>query len=94
MDAMADFTLRRLRIFCVNCVSCVRWLFGPMQISECLDVCALPSRRRRTACQRLHDGAQRVDGALVVHVIGGADVAAELDAKRAIDQGTRLAATL
>lgn len=28
------------------------------------------------------------------HVIGGADVAAELDAKRAIDQGTRLAATL
>ncbi|MFC8302139.1 FAD-dependent oxidoreductase [Specibacter sp. NPDC057265] len=32
--------------------------------------------------------------AAVVHVIGGADVAAELDAKRAIDQGTRLAARL
>ncbi|WP_306151833.1 NADPH-dependent 2,4-dienoyl-CoA reductase [Roseovarius sp. MMSF_3281] len=31
---------------------------------------------------------------VTVHVIGGADVAAELDAKRAIDQGTRLAATL
>ena len=29
-----------------------------------------------------------------VHVIGGADVAAELDAKRAIDQGTRLAARI
>ncbi|MCT4558240.1 MAG: NADPH-dependent 2,4-dienoyl-CoA reductase [Pelagimonas sp.] len=29
-----------------------------------------------------------------VHVIGGADLAAELDAKRAIDQGTRVAATL
>lgn len=29
---------------------------------------------------------------LPVHVIGGADVATELDAKRAIDQGTRLAA--
>lgn len=29
-----------------------------------------------------------------VHLIGGADVAAELDAKRAIDQGTRLAAVL
>ncbi len=29
-----------------------------------------------------------------VHVIGGADVAAELDAKRAIAQGTKLAATL
>ncbi|MCE5232492.1 MAG: NADPH-dependent 2,4-dienoyl-CoA reductase [Xanthomonadaceae bacterium] len=31
---------------------------------------------------------------LRVHLIGGADVAAELDAKRAIDQGTRLAAAL
>ncbi|GAB3381402.1 oxidoreductase [Lysobacter fragariae] len=29
-----------------------------------------------------------------VHVIGGADVAAELDAKRAIDQGSRVAAAL
>ncbi|MEX2468432.1 MAG: NADPH-dependent 2,4-dienoyl-CoA reductase, partial [Pseudohongiellaceae bacterium] len=28
------------------------------------------------------------------HLIGGADVAVELDAKRAIDQGTRLAAGL
>ena len=31
---------------------------------------------------------------VATHIIGGADVAAELDAKRAIDQGTRLAATL
>ncbi|MCF7221809.1 NADPH-dependent 2,4-dienoyl-CoA reductase [Marilutibacter chinensis] len=31
---------------------------------------------------------------IVAHVIGGADVAAELDAKRAIAQGSRLAATL
>ena len=29
-----------------------------------------------------------------VHLIGGADVAAELDAKRAINQGCRLAAAL
>lgn len=29
-----------------------------------------------------------------LHLIGGADLAAELDAKRAIDQGTRLAARL
>ncbi len=35
-----------------------------------------------------------VGGSARVHVIGGADVAAELDAKRAIAQGTRLAATL
>jgi 2,4-dienoyl-CoA reductase (NADPH2) len=31
---------------------------------------------------------------LKAHVIGGADVATELDAKRAIDQGARLAAAL
>ncbi len=31
---------------------------------------------------------------VVTHVIGGAELAAELDAKRAIDQGTRLAATV
>ncbi|WCL49750.1 oxidoreductase [Leptospira sp. GIMC2001] len=31
---------------------------------------------------------------LPVHLVGGADLAAELDAKRAIDQGTRLAVTL
>ena len=31
---------------------------------------------------------------VTAHVIGGADLAAELDAKRAIDQGTRLAAAL
>jgi 2,4-dienoyl-CoA reductase (NADPH2) len=31
---------------------------------------------------------------VTAHVIGGADVAAELDAKRAIDQGTRLAAAM
>jgi 2,4-dienoyl-CoA reductase (NADPH2) len=31
---------------------------------------------------------------VTVHLIGGADVAAELDAKRAIDQGTRLAAQI
>ncbi|GAB3792412.1 NADPH-dependent 2,4-dienoyl-CoA reductase [Nocardioides ungokensis] len=34
-----------------------------------------------------------VDGA-TVHLVGGADVAAELDAKRAIEQGTRVAAAL
>ncbi|CUK07451.1 2,4-dienoyl-CoA reductase [NADPH] [Ruegeria denitrificans] len=35
-----------------------------------------------------------VDRGITPHVIGGADVAAELDAKRAINQGTRLAAGL
>ena len=37
--------------------------------------------------------AESING-LPVHLIGGADVAAELDAKRAIDQGTRLAAEI
>ncbi len=40
----------------------------------------------------LHDALEAAGA--VVHLIGGADVAAELDAKRAIDQGTRLAARL
>ena len=37
---------------------------------------------------------QLAERGVTAHLIGGADVAAELDAKRAIDQGTRLAATL
>ncbi len=40
----------------------------------------------------LHDGL--LDAGQQVHLIGGADVAAELDAKRAINQGSRLAAAL
>ncbi|HEX3335124.1 MAG TPA: NADPH-dependent 2,4-dienoyl-CoA reductase [Jatrophihabitans sp.] len=50
-------------------------------------VCAGQDSRRE-----LHD--ELVAAGVSVHVIGGADVAAELDAKRAIDQGTRLAAGL
>lgn len=48
-------------------------------------ICAGQSPRRD-----LLDGIK----GLPVHLIGGADVAAELDAKRAIDQGTRLAASI
>jgi len=45
--------------------------------------------------QPLRDLEQPLEAAgIPVHVIGGADVATELDAKRAIDQGSRLAATL
>ena len=40
----------------------------------------------------LHDELQAKG--VTVHLIGGADVAAELDAKRAIDQGTRVAAAV
>jgi 2,4-dienoyl-CoA reductase (NADPH2) len=43
-------------------------------------------------CRALADPL-RAQGARV-HLIGGADVAAELDARRAIEQGTRLAASL
>jgi 2,4-dienoyl-CoA reductase (NADPH2) len=41
-----------------------------------------------------HLADQIIAGGKTVHVIGGADVAAELDAKRAINQGVRLASTL
>lgn len=60
--------------------------------SQCLPVdhvviCAgqLPRRELKAELEAGHQA---------VHWIGGADVAAELDAKRAIDQGTRLAAKL
>ncbi|MCY1404206.1 2,4-dienoyl-CoA reductase [compost metagenome] len=42
--------------------------------------------------RELHDGLLAAGQS--VHLIGGADVAAELDAKRAINQGSRLAAEL
>lgn len=42
--------------------------------------------------RELHDGL--IAAGQSVHLIGGADVAAELDAKRAINQGSRLAAEL
>lgn len=42
--------------------------------------------------RELHD--ELIEAGIESHLIGGADVAAELDAKRAIRQGTELAATL
>jgi 2,4-dienoyl-CoA reductase (NADPH2) len=56
----------------------------------CVDnviVCAGQEPNRRLA-------DELADSDLAVHVIGGADVAAELDAKRAIDQAARLAAEI
>lgn len=50
-------------------------------------VCAGQEPRRELQAELLALGK-------AAHLIGGADVAAELDAKRAIDQGSRLAATL
>jgi 2,4-dienoyl-CoA reductase (NADPH2) len=52
-------------------------------------VCAGQEPRRE-----LFDRLREAAPGLEAHLIGGADVAAELDAKRAIDQGTRLAARL
>ena len=50
-------------------------------------ICAGQEPNRELADALIAGGAR-------VHVIGGADVAAELDAKRAIDQATRLAVTI
>jgi 2,4-dienoyl-CoA reductase (NADPH2) len=67
----------------------------------CASASTVPSR-----CCRRHGGDLRRAGTapraadalraagIEPHLIGGADVAAELDAKRAIDQGSRLAASL
>lgn len=46
----------------------------------------------QTPCRELHEALQTAG--VSVHLIGGADVAAELDAKRAIRQGSELAAEL
>jgi 2,4-dienoyl-CoA reductase (NADPH2) len=46
----------------------------------------------QTPCRDLVDGLAAAG--VVHHLVGGADVAAELDAKRAIEQGTRVAAEL
>lgn len=50
-------------------------------------ICAGQTPRRDLQAELVAAGAE-------VHLIGGADIAAELDAKRAIRQGTELAATL
>ena len=59
---------------------------------EVLDVDHVVICAGQTPNRDLYD-ALRAGGA-EVHIIGGADEAAELDAKRAIDQGTRLAASI
>jgi 2,4-dienoyl-CoA reductase (NADPH2) len=51
----------------------------------------LAARARRAEGET---GTADADHAPEVFLVGGADVAAELDAKRAIEQGTRVAATL
>ncbi len=55
-------------------------------------ICAGQEPRRDLANELEKLGAN--DKGTKVHLIGGADVASELDAKRAIDQGSRLAAKL
>lgn len=57
-----------------------------------LDVSDIVLCAGQVPCRDLYD--QLVKQGIPVHIIGGADVASELDAKRAIDQGSRLAAGL
>ncbi|MFE3227033.1 FAD-dependent oxidoreductase [Nocardia sp. NPDC059228] len=59
------------------------------QIIECDNVILCAGQE---SVRDLHDPLQ--NAGVKVHLIGGADLAAELDAKRAINQGTRLAAAL
>jgi 2,4-dienoyl-CoA reductase (NADPH2) len=55
-------------------------------------ICAGQTSNRSLADELLEKGAEKQG--MKVHVIGGADLAAELDAKRAINQGARLAAEI
>jgi 2,4-dienoyl-CoA reductase (NADPH2) len=67
--------------------------FGPQRENPCvLDVETIVVCAGQDSVRDLADALR--DTRRPVHVIGGADVAAELDAKRAIDQATRLALTL
>ncbi|MEU6586357.1 NADPH-dependent 2,4-dienoyl-CoA reductase [Nocardia sp. NPDC046763] len=59
------------------------------QIIECDNVILCAGQE---SVRDLHEPLQ--NAGVKVHLIGGADLAAELDAKRAINQGTRLAAAL
>jgi 2,4-dienoyl-CoA reductase (NADPH2) len=60
--------------------------------SEVLDVDTIIVCAGQDPLRALYDDLNNAGES--VHLIGGADVAAELDAKRAINQGARLAATL
>jgi len=55
-------------------------------------MCAGQESNRALADELIAAGAE--DQGMSVHLIGGADLASELDAKRAIDQGSRLAAEI
>ncbi|MEH6812717.1 MAG: NADPH-dependent 2,4-dienoyl-CoA reductase [Motiliproteus sp.] len=60
---------------------------GELQLLEVDNVVICAGQEsRRELCDQIKD--------IPVHVIGGADLATELDAKRAINQGTRLAAEI
>ncbi|MBI2380996.1 MAG: NADPH-dependent 2,4-dienoyl-CoA reductase [Gammaproteobacteria bacterium] len=60
--------------------------------SRVLDVDHVVMCAGQESLRELQEGLQAAG--MRVHVIGGADLAAELDAKRAIDQGARLAASI
>ncbi|UOR00650.1 NADPH-dependent 2,4-dienoyl-CoA reductase [Leucobacter allii] len=64
----------------------------PGMESETLEVDTVVLCTGQEPARELHEALASL--AVAAHLIGGADVAAELDAKRAIDQGTRLAAAL
>lgn len=60
--------------------------------SESLEVDHVIICAGQTSCNELYAPLEELG--VNVHLVGGADLAAELDAKRAIDQGSRLAAIL
>jgi 2,4-dienoyl-CoA reductase (NADPH2) len=65
---------------------------GETAESRVLDVDHVVVCAGQVSVRDLYD--ELVAAGVSAHLVGGADVAAELDAKRAIEQGTRLAAAL
>ena len=53
-----------------------------------------PAQIITLSTSRIFDSSPLESSGKSIHIIGGADIADELDAKRAIDQGCRLAASL
>ena len=65
---------------------------GAQATARVLDVDHVVVCAGQVSVRSLYDGL--VAAGVEAHLVGGADVAAELDAKRAIEQGTRVAASL
>ncbi len=90
-------TLRRRGVKMINCVEYLKVDDEGLHVRldnrpEILDVDTVIVCAGQTSLRSLYDDLQ--DGGLSISLIGGAHLAAELDAKRAVNQASRLAAVI